>query len=71
MINLRVIVKRRNMMKKTAYVIALMITQFGNIFGGNANAVGVIAAIVLLGVMIYMLFRPYKESSTLETKVKV
>ena len=54
-----------------AYVIALMITQFGNLFGGTANALGVIVSIVLLGVIIYMLFRPYKEASKLETKVKV
>ena len=54
-----------------AYVIALMITQFGNIFTGSANAFGVIVAIALLGVMIYMLFRPYKEATKLETKVKV
>ncbi len=54
-----------------AYVIALMITQFGNIFTGNVNAFGVIVAIALLGVMIYMLFRPYKEATKLETKVKV
>ena len=54
-----------------AYVIALMITQFGNIFTGNVNAFGVIVSVALLGVMIYMLFRPYKEAAKLETKVKV
>ncbi len=54
-----------------AYVIALMITQFGNIFTGNVNAFGVIVSVALLGVMIYMLFRPYKEATKLETKVKV
>ena len=54
-----------------AYVIALMITQFGNIFTGNVNVFGVIVSVALLGVMIYMLFRPYKEAAKLETKVKV
>jgi len=47
-----------------AYVIALMITQFGQIFTGNANAIGIIVASALLLCMIYMLFiKKYKEST--------
>ena len=41
-----------------AYVIALMITQFGNLLMGQANIIGVIVAFVLLAFMIYMLVRP-------------
>ncbi len=45
-----------------AYVVALMITQFGNLFTGNANVLGVIVALICLAGIIYMLFRPYKEA---------
>jgi ferrous iron transport protein B len=51
-----------------AYIIALMINQFGNIFTGNINVVGLIFAILALGGMIYMLFfKKYKEAKKLST----
>ena len=55
-----------------AYVIALMITQFGNIFlsGASVSVVGIIAASLLLIGMIYMLVRPYKEATKLTVKNK-
>lgn len=53
-----------------AYIISLMINQFGNLFMGNANIVGVIAAAIVLIGMIYMLVRPYKEANTLTKKIK-
>ena len=52
-----------------AYVIALMINQFGKLFTGSVNVIGVIAAAALLIGMIYMLFKPYKEAKKLTTKV--
>ena len=52
-----------------AYVIALMINQFGNLFAGNANILGVIVAVILLVGLIYMLCRPYKEATKLSAKV--
>ena len=54
-----------------ASVIAFLVTHIGNLFAGNVNVAGIIVSIVLLGVIIYMLFRPYKEATKLETKVKV
>ncbi|MDD6347391.1 MAG: ferrous iron transporter B [Lachnospiraceae bacterium] len=45
-----------------AYAIALMINQFGGAFTGSLSIPGVIAALVLLAVMIYRLFKPYKET---------
>ncbi len=54
-----------------AYVIALMINQFGSLFLGNGNVFGVIVAVALLAYMIYMLVRPYKEATTLTRNVKV
>ena len=52
-----------------AYVIALMINQFGNLFTGNANLLGVVAAAAFLAGMVYMLFKPYKEATKLNTKM--
>jgi len=52
-----------------AYCIALMINQFGGLFTGEVNAVGVIFAFAVLAGMIYMLFRPYKEATKLRTKL--
>ncbi len=51
-----------------AYVIALMINQFGALFTGNANILGVIVSVILLAGIIYMLVRPYKEATKLSVK---
>ena len=54
-----------------AYVVALMVNQFGNLFTGNGNVVGVIAAVIALAAIVYMLVKPYKEAQTFDGKVKV
>ncbi len=58
-----------------AYLIALMITQFGNLFTGNISGVpqtiGLICAVIVLVGMVYMLVRPYKEATTLKEDVKI
>lgn len=54
-----------------AYAVSLMVYQFGLLFTGSVNVIGLIAAVIVLAFMIYMLVRPYKESETLTTKVKV
>ena len=55
-----------------AYAIALMITQIGGIFTGEANIIGIIAAVAVLAFMCYMLFiKKYREASKLTGKVKV
>ena len=51
-----------------AYVIALMINQFGGLSTGNANILGVIVAVLLLAGIIYMLCKPYKEATKLSVK---
>ena len=49
-----------------AYVIALMINQFGGLFTGNIQPVGLIFATAALVLMIYMLFfKKYKEADKL------
>ena len=53
-----------------AYAVSLMIYQFGRLFTGHGSAVGVIAALAVLGFMIYMLFfRKYREATRLTGKV--
>ena len=55
-----------------AYVIALMVNQFGGLFTGNVNVIGLIFALVFLAGMIYMLFfKKYREATTLTEKVRV
>ncbi|EWM52805.1 ferrous iron transporter B [Ruminococcus flavefaciens] len=55
-----------------AYAIALMITQFGGLFTGESNIIGVIAAALILAFMCYMLFiKKYHEASTFKGDVKV
>ena len=54
-----------------AYIIALMINQFGKLFTGSVNVIGLIVSIAILGFMIYMLVRPYKEATKLTARVKV
>ena len=52
-----------------AYVIALMINQFGSALTGSLNVLGLIAAIAVLVGLLYMLFKPYKEATKLSAKV--
>ena len=52
-----------------AYLVGLMINQFGNVFTGNLNVIGLIAALAALALMVYMLVRPYKEATRLNAKV--
>lgn len=55
-----------------AYAIALMITQFGGLFTGDANIIGVIAAAAIFAFMCYMLFvKKYHEASKFKGNVKV
>ena len=54
-----------------AYAIALMINQFGGLFTGNINIIGLVFAAAILAGMVYMLFKPYKEATKLIAKVEV
>ena len=51
-----------------AYLVSLCIFQFGTLFTGGGFGIGTVAAIVVLIGFLYMLFRPYKESTSLNTK---
>ena len=52
-----------------AYAVALMINQFGMAFTGSINVLGTIVAVAVLAFMLYMLFKPYKESTKLTKSV--
>ena len=52
-----------------AYVIGLMINQFGGLFTGNMNIIGLIFAVAALVFLVYMLVRPYKEATKLSAKI--
>ena len=54
-----------------AYAISLIIYQVGLIFTGGVQIVGLIAAIALTGLILYMLLKPHQESNRLTEKVKV
>ncbi len=54
-----------------AYAISLIVYQLGLLFTGAVNPVGLIFAALLLAFIVYMLVRPYKESTRLVKNVRV
>ncbi len=55
-----------------AYAMALVIYQLGSLFTGTGSVIGSIAAFLIVAFILFMLFRPYKESgSVLGAKVRV
>jgi ferrous iron transport protein B len=54
-----------------AYLVGLVINQVGNLFAGNANVIGLIAAAVIIALGIYMLLRPYKEADKLTADSRI
>ena len=51
-----------------AYIVALMINQFGGLFTGSVSVIGLIFAVAALALIIYMLAKPYKEATKLSVK---
>ena len=52
-----------------AYLIALMINQFGGWAVGAGSIIGTIVAVIVLAGLLYMLFRPYKDATKLSVKM--
>ena len=52
-----------------AYLIALMVNQFGGWFIGAGSIIGTIVAVIVLAGLLYMLFRPYKDATKLSVKL--
>ena len=53
-----------------AYCSSLVVYQIGHLLEGGAFGFGTVAAILVLAVFLYLLFRPYKEKGTLDVKIK-
>ncbi len=54
-----------------AYAIALIVNQFGLLFAGSANIVGLVFAVLIIAVLLFMLFKPYKEAEKLTKNVNI
>lgn len=52
-----------------AYAVSLCVYQFGSLFTGGGFGIGTAAAVIVLIGFLYLLFRPYKESSSLKVNV--
>ena len=53
-----------------AYVVSLCVYQIGNLFATGAFGIGTIVAVLLVIGFLYLLFRPYKEVTTLKVDMK-
>lgn len=53
-----------------AYVVSLVVYQLGTLATGGSFGLGTAVAVVLVIGFLYLLFRPYKESKTLNVQVK-
>ncbi|MHB8065534.1 MAG: ferrous iron transport protein B [Ruminiclostridium sp.] len=51
-----------------AYALAICVFQIGTLITTGAFGIGTAAAFLIIAFLLYMLFRPYKESNTLKTK---
>ena len=55
-----------------AYTVGLIVYQIGGLITGEVTfGIGTIVALLLVAGVLYMLFRPYKEATTLNVDVKV
>ncbi len=54
-----------------AYCTALVIYQVGSALTGSPNVIGLIASLVIVAFALYLLFRPYKESTTFKSKLSI
>lgn len=52
-----------------AYVVALIINQFGGLFTGHADTVGLIFAVASLAGIVYMLARPYRKAAKFTAEI--
>ena len=51
-----------------AWVIAFIVWQLGRLFTGGMNIFGLVLALVLLALLLWQLFKPYKEAQKLTVK---
>ncbi len=54
-----------------AYVVSLCVYQIGTFVALGTFGIGTVAAVIIIAAFLYLLFRPYKESQTLDMNVKI
>ncbi len=54
-----------------AYAVSLVVYQLGMLFTGHGNIIGSIVAFAIVALILYLLFRPYKESEKLSKPVRI
>ena len=51
-----------------AYVVSFVVYHIMSMIAGNGNMIGLVISIVLIVAFVWLLFRPYKEATTLKEK---
>lgn len=54
-----------------AYAVALILYQMGNLFSGTGNIPGVVSAVVLIALILFLLFRPQRSAAVRPKKKAV
>ena len=54
-----------------AYAVSLCIYQIGSAILGKPNVIGLVASAIIIAFTLFMLFKPYKESTKFTKKVTV
>ncbi len=54
-----------------AYVVSLCVYQIGTFVALGTFGIGTVAAVIIIAAFLYLLFRPYQESQTLDMNVKI
>lgn len=54
-----------------AYAVSFCLFQLGSAFTGNVNVIGLVVAVAVIVFTVYMLFKPYKESTKLTKNIKI
>lgn len=54
-----------------AYGVSLMVYQFGKMFSGDPDVIGLAAAFAVLAFIAFMMFKPYRETNKFIGKVKI
>lgn len=56
-----------------AYIVAFVINQLGTLFSGDAKGLGIVGAVLsfaIIALAIYLIFKPYKESTKFTKKIR-
>ena len=53
-----------------AYAVAFVIFQLGSLFTGGGNIVGAVIAFLIVALILFLLFRPYRNGSGMKKKAK-